>query len=72
LTSTEFAVLRLLASSEGKNISAEYIYEKVWAQPIARDKNAVQAVVSKVRKKIKPTGYDINMVRGQGYVFEKA
>jgi DNA-binding response OmpR family regulator len=71
LTKKEFALLLLLAQNEGKIVSAEYLYEKAWKQPLVGDKNAVQTAVSKLRKKIEPSGYDIATERGQGYSFMK-
>ena len=72
LTQKEFAVFLLFMQNEGKSISAEYIYEKVWQQPLIGDKNAVQAIVSKLRKKIEPHGYEVAVERGQGYAFMKS
>jgi DNA-binding response OmpR family regulator len=72
LSQKEFAILLLLAQNEGKVMSAGAIYEKVWGLPMADDRNAVQTALSKLRKKIKHTGYDISAVRGQGYMFGRA
>jgi DNA-binding response OmpR family regulator len=33
LTQKEFALLLVLAQNEGKFLSKEYLYEKVWKQP---------------------------------------
>jgi two-component system alkaline phosphatase synthesis response regulator PhoP len=71
LTRREFAALLLLAQNEGKMLSAEYIYEKAWGQPMAGDKNAVQMVLSRLRNKIESAGYTIVTHRGKGCVFEK-
>lgn len=71
LTKKEFAVLLLLVQNEGKIVSAEYLYEKAWNQPMSGDKNAVQTAVSKLRKKIEPSGYEITTERGQGYMYQK-
>jgi len=71
LTKKEFAVLRLLAQNEGKPMSAEAIYEKIWGQPMAGDKNALQVSITRLRKKIEPAGYVIASAHGQGYVFER-
>ncbi|MDR1131925.1 MAG: response regulator transcription factor [Oscillospiraceae bacterium] len=69
LSQKEFAVLLYLTQNEGKTLSAENIYKKVWGQPMAGDKNAVQMSVSRLRKKIEPAGYDIFVTRGIGYFF---
>jgi DNA-binding response OmpR family regulator len=70
LTQKEFSLLLLLVQNESKTVSAEYLYEKIWKAPLGGDKNTVQVTVSKLRKKLEPHGYDIAIVRGQGYVFE--
>lgn len=67
----EFALLLFLVQNEGKTMSAEYIYEKVWRQSMAGDKNAVQSAIYRLRKKIEHTGYDISMTRRKGYTFVK-
>jgi DNA-binding response OmpR family regulator len=71
VTQKEFSILLLLAQNEGTPVSAESIYEKVWAQPLGGDKNAVQTAISKLRAKLTNSGYDIIMKRKQGYVFNK-
>jgi len=71
MTQRDFDLLFLLVQNEDKLLKAEHIYEKVWAQPMTGDKNAFQAAISKLRKKIAPSGYDIEMVRGKGYIFTK-
>lgn len=68
----EFALLLLLVQNEGQVLGAEQVYEKIWRQPMVGDKNALQAAVYRLRKKIEHTGYDIRMVRGKGYLFEKS
>ena len=67
----DFALLLLFAQNEGKIISADYIYETAWGQPMAGDSQAVRIAVSRLRKKIEPAGYIIPSVRGRGYVFKK-
>jgi len=71
LAQKEYSLLLLFMQNEGKTMSAEYIYEKVWAQPMIGDKNSVQTAVSKLRKKITLSGYDISIQRGQGYIFRQ-
>jgi len=69
LTPKEFSLLLLLVQNEGKILSAEYIYAKVWKAPLVGDKNSMQAIISKVRQKIEYSGYYIDSIRGQGYTF---
>ena len=71
LTQKEFAVLLLFVQNEGKTLSTENVYERVWGTTMAGDNQAVQTAVSRLRKKLETAGYEIRAVRGQGYVFEK-
>jgi len=70
LTQKEFAVLLIFAQNKGKIMSAEHIYKRAWGQPMAGDKNTLQATISKLRKKIELSEYTIKMSRNQGYSFE--
>jgi len=71
LTDKEFAIIRLLVQSEGDVISADDVYERIWGQPMAGDRNALQVAITRLRKKIEPAGYNIISMRGKGYVFTK-
>ncbi len=71
LTQKEFAVLLLLAQNERAVMSAAAIYENVWKQASRFDKNTLQATISNLRKKIEPSGCAINVLRNQGYAFER-
>ena len=71
LTDREFSLIRLLVKGEGKVMSADDVYEKVWGQPMLGDKNALQVAITRLRKKIEPAGYSIISMRGAGYVFVK-
>lgn len=69
LTPKEFTLLLLFAENEDKTVSAEYLYETAWKAPIAGGINSLQAIISKLRRKIEDSGYDIVSRRGQGYTF---
>ena len=71
LTQKEFSLLLIFVQNEDEIVSMDYLYEKVWKAPMTGDKNTVQVTVSKLRKKLESTGYDITTLRRQGYVFEK-
>jgi len=71
LTDKEFAIIRLLVQNEGDVISADDVYERIWGQPMAGDRNALQVAITRLRKKIEPAGYNIISMRGKGYVFSK-
>jgi len=68
LTQKEFAVLLLLMQNEGRVISAETIYTNVWKQDADIDTNTLKATISNIRKKIEPSGCEINASRGKGYI----
>ncbi|MDR2108266.1 MAG: response regulator transcription factor [Coriobacteriales bacterium] len=70
LTPKEFALLLVLVQSEGKTLSADFLYERVWKQPIAGDRSALKTAISRLRTKIAVGGFDIISQRRQGYTFE--
>ena len=51
LSQTEFALLFLLAQSEGKILSAEYLYKKVWKEPFMENP-ALRVRISSLKKKL--------------------
>jgi len=71
LTAREYAVLLLLVQNEDRLLAADFIYGKIWTQPLNEDKNAVQTIISRLRKKIEPSGYGIDTHRNKGYIFTK-
>jgi len=71
LTQKEFSLLLLFIQHEGKTMSAEYLYEKVWGQQMNFNKRAVESGLSRLRTKLKLSGYDIFTKRGEGYCFTK-
>jgi DNA-binding response OmpR family regulator len=71
LTQKEFATLLVLTQFEQGVVSADHIYNKVWGAPLAGDTRALQTTISRLRKKINHAGYDISVIRGQGYSLGK-
>jgi DNA-binding response OmpR family regulator len=65
----EFALLHLFAENENRLLDAGYIYETLWNRSVNDDKGAVQAVVSRLRKKISHTGCDIRTTKNKGYTY---
>jgi len=72
LPQNELSLLRIFMQNEDKVFTEEYLYGKVWGQPTAGDNQAITVAVSRLRKKIAPAFYDIEKVRGKGYVFLKS
>ncbi|MDR0840785.1 MAG: response regulator transcription factor [Christensenellaceae bacterium] len=71
LTQKEFALILLFAQNEGKIISADRLYKKVWDTAAAGDMNALKKQISNLRIKIEGSGFVINSIRGIGYIFER-
>jgi len=72
LPPVEFFLLQLLIESEGKDLKAEYLYEKVWGADMLDNPAAVKSAVSRLRKKLDSSGYTIGTAYGVGYRFEKS
>ena len=69
LSQKEFSLLLLFVENEGRAMSADYLYERVWGQPMAGDANAIKVTLSKLRTKIDGSGFSIHSRRGVGYWF---
>ena len=65
----EFALLLLFMQNENKTMTAEYLYEKVWGYPMHNNRNSLQTMISRLRKKIEFTNYFIDSSYGNGYIF---
>ncbi len=71
LAPKEFALLHLFAAHKGENVSAEYLYDKVWNAPINEDDSALKNTIYKLRKKLAGSGFTISNERGEGYCLEQ-
>jgi len=71
LTQKEFFLLLIFVQNEGRFISAEYLYEKVWKAPLCGDNQALKKTIHRLREKIKDSGWRIEVSRGEGYSFER-
>jgi DNA-binding response OmpR family regulator len=71
LSQKEFALLLLFVQNEGRMMSADYLYEKVWRQPMLEDARTVKYHISNLRKKLSGSGYTVAALRGEGYCFER-
>jgi OmpR family response regulator RpaB len=68
LTSNEFQLLLLLASSPGEKLSREDILNKLKGIDVELFSRAIDIQISRLRQKLKPTDY-IKTVWGSGYQF---
>lgn len=71
LSQKEFALLLLFVRNEGKTMSAEYLYEKIWNSTMNDDTQAVKSAISRLRKRLTGSGYTIFTQRYEGYIFER-
>lgn len=70
LTQKEFAVLLLMVKNQGKALLPEIIYKTVWKRPMGADDQAVKAVMSRLRKKLRdPAALQYDNEEA-GYVFD--
>ena len=67
----EFATLLFLIRSGGQSVPAGELYEAVWKLPAAGSAGAVKTAISRLRGKLRGSGYTITSGRGTGYRFEK-
>jgi DNA-binding response OmpR family regulator len=70
LTQKEFAILLLFVENPGETMSAEYLYRTIWGRPMVMDDSALKSAVSRLRKKLLPSGCVITAQRGEGYQFD--
>lgn len=71
LTTKEFSVIELLASRVGQTVSREEITEHCWDRLTVPMSNAVDVVISQLRKKLGEPS-PIRTVRGAGWMLEEA
>lgn len=74
LTPREFDILTILASNQGRVLSTEQIYEKVWDEPFINADNTVAVHIRNIREKIEINPKEpkyIKLVWGIGYKIDK-
>ncbi len=66
----EFSVLLLLANYTGAFVTSEMLYAEIWGQPMCSDGKALWTVISRLKKKLKATTDDMEIVssRSEGYM----
>lgn len=72
LTKKEFLILLILIQNEGKELSAQELYEAAWGAPAFKDARVIRTHISKLRVKIEADNsddYDIVSTYGKGYTF---
>ena len=71
LTPRDFALLLFFIQNENRVMQAEYIYAQVWGHPMLADSRALENAVSRLRRKIRGSGYTLTSAYGSGYAFER-
>jgi len=70
-TQKEFSLLLFFVGHAQRYLSAEYLLEKVWKAPETENSQSVRKTVSRLRDKIKGSGWTITWSKGEGYSLEK-
>ena len=71
MTQKEFSLLLFLAQHAERFLSTEYLLEKVWKAPGTESSQSVRKTVSRIRDKIKGSGWTIAWSKGEGYSFTR-
>ncbi|HEY8731492.1 MAG TPA: response regulator transcription factor [Candidatus Limnocylindria bacterium] len=74
LSRTEYQLLELLMASQGKVLSRDVIFDKVWGYDFGPESNSLDVYVGYLRRKLEAEGEPriIHTVRGVGYVMRGA
>ena len=73
LSRTEYQLLELLLASQGKVLSRDVIFDKVWGYDFGPESNSLDVYVGYLRRKLE-AGEEprlIQTVRGVGYVLKE-
>jgi DNA-binding response OmpR family regulator len=71
LSQKEYSILLMFIQHEEKPMSADFIYEKVWGQPMTENSQALRTTVSRLRTRLQGSGYTIVNQKNEGYCFER-
>lgn len=75
LTPLEFEILWLLAENQGRVLSSEELFSRVWGETYLNDNNTVMVHIRRIREKLGEKPREprfIKTVWGVGYIIEKA
>jgi DNA-binding response OmpR family regulator len=70
LQQKELSILQQFAQHPGERLSTEFLYEKAWGQKLFSSDSSLKVVISKLRRKLEPTGHTIKTIWGEGYDFQ--
>ena len=68
----EFSLLVQFVQHPDREMSAEYLYEKIWGQKMMGNHNTLKTTISSLRKRLAESDadYTITAARGKGYYIE--
>ena len=72
LTSTEYAILKLLVSNTGKVLTYKQILESIWGNPFSEETQYLRVFIGQLRKKIEDEPSKpkyLKTINGVGYIF---
>jgi two-component system response regulator MprA len=74
LSRTEYQLLELLLANQGKVLSRDVIFDKVWGYDFGPESNSLDVYIGYLRRKLEVDGEAriIHTVRGVGYVMRNA
>lgn len=71
LTRKEFQLLAYLMDRQGKVVSKECLFERIYDWNAQANLEAVEVYISRIRKKIDASNVTLRVVRGLGYLLEE-
>jgi two-component system response regulator MprA len=73
LSRTEYQLLELLMANQGKVLSRDVIFDKVWGYDFGPESNSLDVYIGYIRRKLEADGEPriIHTVRGVGYVMRE-
>jgi len=73
LSRTEYQLLELLMASQGRVLSRDVIFDKVWGYDFGPESNSLDVYIGYLRRKLEANGEPriIHTVRGVGYVMRE-
>lgn len=74
LTHTEFEIVRLLATNQGRAFSKEQLYNAIWKEPYYGNENVLNTHINRLRNKLSDSADKNNYIRtlwGIGYKMEE-
>ena len=73
LTSTEYAILKLLISNSNKVLTHKQILENIWGNPFSDETQYLRVFIGQIRKKIEDDPSNpvcLKTITGVGYIFD--